>query len=169
MKLNKIEIVPTRQGEEGSLPATLQLRYLKDDGKYHRTCVDCTADLSSFPEEVQAAAQVAQTIPETTELARIDFNCGASALRLNDDDTVTEVYDAKYGMVSAKTKDKRIKNSGRALAVLPCFKCPVTKLVKDTDLTAIPNTDLKAAAEAFFKVKKEKYKKDVRASLETSK
>lgn len=153
MILNRIRIIPKTTVNSSTRGALIEMGYLTASGERHQTIIDCTDDLSSFPEEVQMAAQVAQTIPETTELARIDFNCGPDNLKVNDDDTVEPVFSGRFATVAAKTKDKRVKGDARALVVCPCYECPETKEMKDTDLALIPDADLKACAEAFFAVK----------------
>lgn len=84
MKLNKIEIVSARQGEEVSLPATLQLRYTKDNGEYHRLSQEANESLVvSLPnlnptqvELVKAACTQAKAIPEDSDIKELHFFCG---------------------------------------------------------------------------------------------
>lgn len=126
----------------------VQLRFLKDNGENHRgtlavsemdnlesyiqQCADSVgeeADLSKC-DEIRALAAV--ELPEDSELARIDFKCGPESVTAEGKYT----YPDDCFTLQAKTKDKRVKGDGQAIATTFCHKCNETGDWKQTDVNS---------------------------------
>jgi len=162
MKLNKIEAVTATTSEDidgrpvESKP-TMQLRYLKDDGTYHRCTCEADADLSCLPNLstaelalVGAAAKEAALIPVDSDIAQLHFYPTATQAVFAADpsgkvgqDGITE--EPRFGMVGIKNRHKAIPDA----LVSPCFKCEETGEIKDTDLTQLP-PDAQGFAKAIY-------------------
>jgi len=84
MKLNKIHIESRKVTEDGLINPLVFLRYLKDDGTYHRetkeaneALVDSLPDLNPTQVAlVKAACTQAKAIPEDSDIKELHFFCG---------------------------------------------------------------------------------------------
>jgi len=151
MRLNKIEAVTATTSEDikGNLvesKPTMQLRYVKDDGTYHRCTCEADADLSCLPNLstaelalVDSVAKEAALIPVDSDIAQLHFYPTPTQAVFAADpsgkvgqDGVTD--EPRFGMVGIKNRHKAIPDA----LVAPCFKCEETGEIKDTDLAQLP-------------------------------
>lgn len=164
MKINKIEIVapqnyvePAVYDDDGTeitpseakvSPASLQLRFVDDAGKYFRSCIALDgSEILNTPELVAAGRVAATTVPEGF-ITRVDFEFS----KIKDTEG-QEVYGNRAFKVCAKTRNKK------ALIVAPCYKDK--DCWHDTDPSELP-TEMQVACNEFFNIEKNGVKKHKR-------
>jgi hypothetical protein len=162
MKLNKIEAVTATtsedvDGNQVESKPTMQLRYLKDDGTYHRCTCEADADLTALPNLstaelalVDSVAKEAALIPVDSDIAQLHFYPTPTQAVFAADPSGKVGQDGvadepRFGMVGIKNRHKSIPDA----LVAPCFKCEETGEIKDTDLAQLP-ADAQGFANAVY-------------------
>lgn len=119
MKLNKIEAVTKASvtdldGIESLSDTNIQLRYMTDEGGWHRTTFAAGKDdISSLPdltvdEQVllQSVCDAACKVPETSNIQRMDFFVSPLLIKMDKDGAKDLIPEARFAQVGIRYKNK---------------------------------------------------------------
>lgn len=114
MQLNKIEVLPKAQTYEGEQPAIIQLRYMTDDGGWHRinfiAGVDSIDDLSDLTADekvlLQSICDASLDVPDTSNIQRMDFFSSPQFIKMDELGNKELVPEQRFAQVGIRFKNK---------------------------------------------------------------
>jgi hypothetical protein len=119
MKLNKIEVVSKTsvtdlEGVSSLSDTHIQLRYMTDDGGWHRTSmpiesgnIDDLPDLSADEKAlVQSICDEACKVPETSNIQRMDFYCSPTHIKMDANGAKEYIPEARFAKLGIRYKNK---------------------------------------------------------------
>ena len=119
MKLNKIEVVSKTsvtdlEGVSSLSDTHIQLRYMTDEGGWHRTTfaankdsIDDLPDLTADEKALlQSICDQACAVPETSNIKRLDFFCSPQLIKMDENGNKTPVPENRFAQVGIRFKNK---------------------------------------------------------------
>ena len=118
MKLNKIEVVSKTsvtdlEGVSSLSDTHIQLRYMTDEGGWHRTTFAANKDsIDDLPDHtadekalLQSICDQACAVPETSNIKRLDFFCSPQLIKMDENGNYVRDQDGK--LIAYRTSKQR--------------------------------------------------------------